>query len=77
MGIDMTISAVLGATLRKLRRKAGKSQADMAEALEVSFTQIQKYETGKNRIPACKVWLACKFLECTPNDIFQKLMRKK
>ena len=77
MGIDIGVSAIVGATLRKLRRKAGKSQAELAEALDVSSGQIQKYETGKNQLNARRLWHACVFLECTPNDIFRKLIRKR
>jgi transcriptional regulator with XRE-family HTH domain len=41
----------LGSTIRVARSKAGRSQADIAEHLGVSFQQVQKYESGKNRIP--------------------------
>jgi len=41
----------LGNRLRLARAAAGKSQADVAEHLECSFQQLQKYEKGTNRIP--------------------------
>jgi transcriptional regulator with XRE-family HTH domain len=41
----------LGRNLRVARSAAGKSQADVAEYLDVSFQQLQKYESGANRIP--------------------------
>jgi transcriptional regulator with XRE-family HTH domain len=49
----------LGRTIRLTRVASGKSQADIAEHLDVSFQQIQKYESGDNRIPVdCLVSLA-------------------
>jgi transcriptional regulator with XRE-family HTH domain len=53
----------LGRTIRLTRVASGKSQADIAGHLDVSFQQIQKYESGDNRIPVdCLVNLA-DFLE--------------
>src|SRR5437870_490701 len=41
----------LGRSLKVARSAAGKSQSDVAEHLELSFQQVQKYENGKDRIP--------------------------
>lgn len=50
----------------KLRRKAlGLSQAVLAEALGVTFQQVQKYERGRNRISAPMLVLAAKRLDCS------------
>lgn len=40
----------IGARLKLIRRRAGVSQAALGAALCVSFQQVQKYETGANRI---------------------------
>lgn len=42
----------IGQRLRVIRRAAGLSQAALAEALGLTFQQIQKYENGTNRIGA-------------------------
>jgi transcriptional regulator with XRE-family HTH domain len=42
----------VGARLRAARLEAGKSQTQVAEALGITFQQIQKYEKGSNRISA-------------------------
>jgi transcriptional regulator with XRE-family HTH domain len=42
----------VGARLRAARLEAGKSQTQVAEALGVTFQQVQKYEKGTNRISA-------------------------
>ncbi|WP_203071157.1 helix-turn-helix domain-containing protein [Falsiroseomonas ponticola] len=47
-----TSDARLGVRVRQLRRLRGLSQADVAQALGVTYQQVQKYETGKTRLPA-------------------------
>jgi transcriptional regulator with XRE-family HTH domain len=45
----------VGARMRAARLNAGKSQTDVAEALGLTFQQVQKYEKGANRISAGKL----------------------
>lgn len=42
----------VGALIRIRRHEIGASQSDLAEAIGVSFQQIQKYERGSNRVSA-------------------------
>ena len=42
----------IGQRMRFLRRLAGQSQQSIAEELGVSFQQVQKYESGSNRVSA-------------------------
>jgi len=53
----------LGGTIRVARSKAGKTQADIAEHLDVTFQQVQKYEAGKNRIPVDHLVKVSDYLE--------------
>jgi transcriptional regulator with XRE-family HTH domain len=53
----------LGRNLRVARNAAGKSQGQIAEYLDVSFQQIQKYENGMNRIPVDSVVSLAAYLE--------------
>ena len=53
----------LGQALRVARGKAGRTQEEIAEYLDVTFQQIQKYETGKNRIPVDSLVNLADFLE--------------
>jgi transcriptional regulator with XRE-family HTH domain len=53
----------LGRNLRVARIAAGKSQGKVAEYLDVSFQQIQKYEKGMNRIPVDSVVSLATYLE--------------
>lgn len=45
------ISVRIGRNLRKIRKRLGLTQAELAPLLNVSFQQVQKYESGKNRLP--------------------------
>jgi len=49
--IDDEFYRNLGRAVRVARSAAGKSQEDLAEHIDVTCQQIQKYESGKNRIP--------------------------
>ena len=46
----------VGSAIRKLRRDAGMTQQQLAEMVGIKFQQIQKYETGMNRISASRLW---------------------
>jgi transcriptional regulator with XRE-family HTH domain len=59
----------IGSKIRQRRLADGISQTTLGEALDVSFQQIQKYETGKNRMSAEQLWLACRFLKLPISSI--------
>lgn len=42
----------IGSRIALLRTAHGLSQSQLAEALGISFQQVQKYEAGKNRVGA-------------------------
>ena len=44
------IDQLVGGQLRKRRIELGRTQLSVAEAIGVTFQQIQKYERGSNRI---------------------------
>jgi len=46
------VDIAVGATIRLLRQGRGMSQATLAAAVGVSFQQVQKYESGANRVSA-------------------------
>ena len=45
----------MGGKLRSLRREAGLSQRGLAQKLDLSHQQIQKYERGDNALPLQRV----------------------
>ncbi|MHB8286852.1 MAG: helix-turn-helix domain-containing protein [Caulobacteraceae bacterium] len=44
------IDVIIGCNIRIERRKSGLSQAALGRTLRCSQQQVQKYETGKNRV---------------------------
>jgi transcriptional regulator with XRE-family HTH domain len=49
------IDTEIGNRIRIRRRQLNMSQTDLAEKLGVAFQQVQKYENGKNRVPASRL----------------------
>lgn len=48
----------------------GLSQFDLAGALDVSVSQLQKYETGRNRISAARLYRSAQALGVTLDELF-------
>lgn len=48
----MTPNQIAGRNLRILRIRSGMTQLALADLLAVTHQQVQKYESGKNAIPA-------------------------
>ncbi len=46
----------VGQRLRLLRKERGLSQTALAARVGVTFQQLQKYETGKNRLSASRLY---------------------
>ncbi|WFU12384.1 helix-turn-helix transcriptional regulator (plasmid) [Rhizobium sp. CB3090] len=49
------IDVEVGRRIRMRRRILGMSQTTLAEGLNVTFQQVQKYEKGKNRVGASRL----------------------
>ena len=61
--------AAIGARLRTRRRQLGLTQTQLADALGVSFKQVQKYERGANRVSASMLCRIAQMLELRPADL--------
>ncbi len=57
------IDAHVGPRIRKRRTLLGISQAKLGEFLGITFQQVQKYETGTNRIGAGRLYRISRILE--------------
>lgn len=42
----------IGRAIRARRRQLGQTQLELAQAIGRSFQQVQKFESGQNRVPA-------------------------
>ncbi|MGB3215752.1 MAG: helix-turn-helix transcriptional regulator [Alphaproteobacteria bacterium] len=65
--IDMCVSA----NLAKLRVAKSLTQAQVAESLDISIFQLQKYESGKNRVSASRLYVLAHILGCKLEDFFE------
>ena len=50
------VDAHVGRRVRELRVLAGLSQDALAQRVGITFQQLQKYESGANRISAGRLW---------------------
>jgi len=64
------IDILVGCRLRTRRRELGLTQDDLATALGVRFQQVQKYETGQNRIAASRLYKAAGALRVSVDWFF-------
>lgn len=64
----------LGERVRARRLALGISQQELAEALGITFQQIQKYEKGTNRIAASRICDIAQTLNMPVCDFFEGLV---
>lgn len=64
--IDMAV----GARIRLTRKARGVSQQALAEAVGLTFQQIQKYERGANRVSASKLAEIAAALQVSVSELF-------
>lgn len=61
----------VGERIREFRRLRGISQAELGRRIGVSFQQVQKYETGLNRVGASRLWRISQALETRIECFFE------
>ena len=60
---EAEVYAFIGERIRMMRTMQGVSQQKLAEVLGVSFQQVQKYESGANRVPVVTLMAIAKIFE--------------
>jgi transcriptional regulator with XRE-family HTH domain len=63
----------VGARVRLRRKLLGKSQEQLAQALGLTFQQVQKYERGANRVSASKLFQIAQYLDVEVGYFFDQL----
>lgn len=58
------IDVFVGLRIRMRRKTLGLTQGALADALGLSFQQVQKYERGANRVSASMLVKTARFLDC-------------
>ncbi len=67
----MAADLVVGANVRQLRADAGLTLSELADALGISHQQLQKYETGANRISAGMLYELSRFFVIPVDQLFE------
>ena len=66
----------VGKRIRHRRWLVGMTQQQLAEKVGIKFQQIQKYETGANRVSASRLWDIAASLEVPVEFFFEGLDNK-
>ena len=66
------IDTYIGAQIRERRLVLKLRQADLAKTLGVTVQQIQKYETGQNRVSAARLFGICGVLKVPLSSMFKR-----
>ncbi len=62
--------ALLGRNIKECRIRNSKSQKTLGEDLNLTFQQVQKYESGKNRVSAATLYDISKVLKTPVGQFF-------
>ena len=63
----------VGMQIKKARVLAGLTQTQLADALKVTFQQVQKYERGANRVSASRLWDLTQILDVEISFFFENM----
>lgn len=66
----------VGERIRRRRVMLGLTQEQLGESLGISYQQIQKYETGANRVSAGRLFKISQILELNVSALFDGLGEK-
>jgi transcriptional regulator with XRE-family HTH domain len=72
-GVVDPVDAAVGTRLRERRTVLGFSQITLAEAVGLTFQQVQKYERGANRISASRLYQFACILGVSVDYFFETL----
>jgi len=67
------IDEYVGRQLRSIRLLRGLTQEKLAESINLTFQQLQKYERGANRISASRMYQLSQILGISPSLFFDGL----
>jgi transcriptional regulator with XRE-family HTH domain len=66
------VDKYIGKRMRAQRQALGISQEQLGQKLGVSFQQIQKYESGRNRVSAARLFDLCRALKTPLSSMFER-----
>ena len=72
-GIPSPVDVHVGARLRRRRTLLGMNQTKLGDAIGVTFQQVQKYESGANRIAASRLFDLSRMFEVPVEYFFDDM----
>jgi transcriptional regulator with XRE-family HTH domain len=72
-GFPNPIDVHVGARIRLRRTLLGMSQEKLAEAIGLTFQQVQKYERGANRVGSSRLFDLCRVLDVPISYFFEDM----
>jgi transcriptional regulator with XRE-family HTH domain len=70
-----SIDVYIGARMREGRTALGLSQGALAKKVGISFQQIQKYESGADRVSASRLFKICGALDVSLASMFERKLK--
>lgn len=67
------VDVYVGKRVRHRRWMVGMTQQQLGEAVGIKFQQIQKYETGMNRVSASRLWDIAHAMDVSISFFFEGL----
>ncbi|QBX34706.1 XRE family transcriptional regulator [Paracoccus liaowanqingii] len=69
-----SVDVHVGKRIRHRRWMIGMTQQQLADKVGIKFQQIQKYETGMNRVSASRLWDIAQAVDVPVSFFFEGLM---
>ncbi len=66
----MDISKSVGNVIKQARKDKGLTQREMASKFRMTQQQYSRFENGIFELNYSQIILICKYLDITPNDLF-------
>ena len=73
--VSSVFARVIGMKLRKIRLEKNLTQTKVSIMLDVTFQQIQKYESGMNAIGLRNLWKFCELTDTNINTFLEDLTK--
>ncbi len=61
----------IGFRIRKIRQDKRLTQSEVAAEIHITYQQLQKYELGKNKIPASRLGKIAKILDVSEQELLR------
>lgn len=73
MNLD-DIEKHIGTQIKMLRMAQKMSQKDLAKQMGITYQQVQKFESGLNRISVSRLWQVCNVFSVSPDFLFGNVL---